>query len=156
MTSRWETLSRAWSLSNLGKVAGEGLTALMMLRLSKEGKVKEDVKRYKDVLVEVGRIISSLIEEVKSIKDVSEKYKVPLDSLASPLLKASLSIYGIANSYDALKKLENLHITLDRIIKGDYEKEEVRIIEEFLEAILKVSENEIEQLTRFSEVLWKK
>ena len=49
--SRWEMLSEAWGLGNLGRVAGEGLTALTMLRLAEAEKVKVALEHCKESLL---------------------------------------------------------------------------------------------------------
>ncbi len=154
--SRWEMLSEAWGLGNLGRVAGEGLTALTMLRLAEAGKVKVALEHCKESLLRVDRLLLSLIDEVKSLRDVSDRYKIPLDSLASPILRAFLGIYGVANSKEALERLDRLRAALRTIVEEGVKREEVEVLEEFLETVLNVSAEEVERLTRSSEMLWKK
>jgi len=153
---RWKILSQAWSVGELSRLAGEALSALAVIRMARAGRVRATPERLFRSIKEVDRILTLLAEEVRSIERLSDQYSLPLDGLASPLLKAVLDAYGVANAKDALEKLGRLEKTLNKVIQGEFENYDVEELERFLEAVLDATTKEVERLTRFSEVLWEK
>jgi len=152
MSVQWMSLSRAWDLSEWGKVAGEALTALTMLRIAEKRQI--DFKQIQDKLRDVNKLISFLTEELESTGDLADRYDIKLSSITSPILKAFLDTYGIANSQDAIKKLTTLSETLKDVIDGKYSEDSIGVLEEFLRIVLKTSTEEVEKLILPSRAVW--
>jgi len=152
MSVQWIYLSRAWNLCEWGKIAGEALTALSMLRLADRREINLEIVQSK--LKRVNELLNFLAEEIKSIGEIADRYDIRLSDISSPILKTFLDLYGIANSQDAIKRIAMLNEILKNILEGKYDEEEIDSLERFLRAILRTSTNEVEKLMRPSDTVW--
>jgi len=143
--SRWELTSAVWSLTELSSIASEALIALIQLKLVEE-RVFEDRRHLLiQKIKRANEIIDTLIEEIKGLSSLFGE-NMPVNKVASPVLREFLNEYGIAYARDAINRLNDLKSTLNRILEGQFTSFDVEKIRRFLEAISRATITQIEKL----------
>jgi len=138
VATKWVLLSEAWSLNEVAHRAGEALTALTLLKLTRAHEITADEAQLRKRILSVKPVLQNLLTETEHA--IKTGYAPP------PLVRALQEEYGYADLRRVREKLKQILNTIDRIANGSQEEDDIKELERALECIANMAASRTQEL----------